>query len=294
MKVIMHSFGTNQNFYLQSTFLIINLLQYRDEIDSINVITDKPHYYNRLSNYINIFAVDEHTLRVWAGDYNFVFRVKLKAIEMIIKHDKGDSPVLYLDVDTFIYQGFEVMKQELLSRKALMHNNEGKLSACPTHSAARVWNGVKYKTLGGYTISKDDVMWNAGVIGIPTGSCDEIIDTAIMMCDDMCRLIPVNFLIEQFCVSVALQRKFEIQAASGCVGHYWSNRDAWTGLIAGFITESFMKNYTVEEDVRRIAEFDFGQIPIACIKTNTEIKLHRAISGYFRPKVLSTIEYRKK
>lgn len=290
MKILLHTFGTDQIFYLQSTFLILNWLRYRNEIDSINVITDQPAYYRKFEKYINIILVDKNTINQWKGEYGFVFRVKLKAIELVVTENSNKHPILYLDTDTFIYQGFNELKDTLLSGKGIMHINEGKLSECPKKSQSRLWKRIKNKTFGGNTITENDYMWNAGVIGIPADKCSETIDTAIKMVDDMCNRIPVNFLIEQFCVSVTLQRKVEIKAARGWIGHYWGNRDSWNNLISAFFAESYMKNSTIEEDMERMTNFNFGQIPIAVIPGNTELKLHRLVKKYFKPQVYENLQ----
>ncbi len=290
IKIVLHTFGTEQIFYLQSTFLILNWLQYRNEIDSINVITDQPAYYRKFEKYINIILLDKNTIDKWKGESGFVFRVKLKAIELVAAQNSNIHPILYLDTDTFIYQGFNELRDSLLAGKGIMHTNEGKLSECPKRSQARLWNRIKNQTFGGNTITKDDCMWNAGVIGIPADKCNETINTAINMVDDMCRRIPVNFLVEQFCVSVTLQRIVEMQAASGWIGHYWGNRDSWNNLISAFFAESYMKNCSVEEDMERMTNFNFKQIPIAVIPGNTEVKLHRLVKKYFKPQVYKNLK----
>jgi hypothetical protein len=284
MKIVLHTFGTNQIFYLQSTFLILNWLKYRNEIDSINVITSQPHYYRKLEKYINIIPVDERTINQWKGEFGFVFRVKLKAIELIITQNSDEQPILYLDTDTFIYKGFHELKDSLSAGKGIMHINEGKLSECPTRSGARLWKRVRNQTFAGNTITENDCMWNAGVIGIPAANCYRIIETAIKMTDEMCARINVNFLIEQFCVSVTLQRLVEMQDAYAWIGHYWGNRDCWNNLISAFFSESYMKNCSVEEDLERISDFNFGQIPISAIPRNTATKLNKLAIKYFSPK----------
>lgn len=284
MKIVLHTFGPNQIFYLQSTFLILNWLKYRSEIDSINVITDHPAYYSKLDKYINIISVDENTIDQWRGEFDYIFRIKLKAIELIINQNSNNQPILYLDTDTFIYGGFNELKDSLFAGKGIMHINEGKLSECPKRTQARMWKRIKNQTFAGNIITENDFMWNAGVIGIPANISNKTIETAIKMCDEMCSSINVNFLIEQFCVSVTLQRIAEIQAANGWIGHYWGNRDSWTNLISSFISESYMKNCSVEDDLERISGFNFGQIPVAAIPRNTEIKLHKMVHKYFKPK----------
>jgi hypothetical protein len=284
MKIVLHTFGTNQIFYLQSTFLILNLLKYRNEIDSINVITDHPDYYRKMEKYINIIPVDEKTINQWKGEFGFVFRVKLKAIELIITKNSDNKPILYLDTDTFIYKGFNELKESISAGKGIMHINEGKLSECPTRSGTRLWKQIKNQTYAGYTILETDCMWNAGVIGIPAKHSNDMIDTAIRMCDEMCARINVNFLIEQFCVSVTLQRLVEMQEACGWIGHFWGNRDSWMNLISAFFSESYMKNCSIEEDMERMSVFNFGQIPISAIPRNTATKLNKLVIKYFSPK----------
>jgi hypothetical protein len=284
MKIVLHTFGTNEIFYLQSTFLILNLLKYRDEIDSINVITDHPDHYRKLEKYINLITVEERTINQWKGEFGFVFRVKLKAIESIINQNSDKHPVLYLDTDTFIYKGFNELKDSFSAGKGIMHTNEGKLSECPTRSGTRLWKRIKNQTFAGNTITENDCMWNAGVIGIPANNCDRFIETAIKMCDEMCARISVNFLIEQFCVSVTLQRMVEMQEACGWIGHYWGNRVCWNNLISAFFSESYMKNCSIEEDMERMSDFNFRQIPISAIPRNTATKLNRLVIKYFSPK----------
>lgn len=290
MNIVLHTFGSELKYYLQSIFLILNWLQYKNQISSITIVTEKPLYYKRLENYIGITTVDETTINRWKGEYGFKFRVKLKAIELFLNHNTNTHPLLYLDTDTFIYHGFDELNETLLSGKGIMHINEGKLSECPTRSGSRMWGRIKNQTFAGITITKDDSMWNAGVIGIPAIHCSETIETAIKMCDEMCSRMPVNFLIEQFCVSVALQRKVEIEPAIKWIGHYWGNRNGWNNLISAFFTESYLNNCSVEDDMERLASFDFEKIPIAVISGNTETKLHKLVNKYFKPRVYTNLQ----
>jgi len=153
-----------------------------------------------------------------------------------------------------------------------------------------MWKGIKDQTFDGNRLTSDDCMWNAGVIGIPAGISSDAIKMAINMCDDMCKVIPPMFLIEQFCMSVTLQRKVEMQAANGWIGHYWSNRDPWNQLISTFINESYMKGCSLEEDIERMRNFNFRQIPIANIPTNSERKLHSLVNKLYKPRVYLILE----
>lgn len=270
--------------------MILNLLRYRNEIDSINIITDHPDYYKKLEKYINIIAVDDKTINQWKGEFSFVFRVKLKAIELIISRNSDEQPILYLDTDTFIYKGFHELKNSLSEGKGIMHINEGKLSECPTRSGFRLWKQIRNQTYGGNTITENDCMWNAGVIGIPANICEKMIDTAIKMCDEMCARIKISFLVEQFCVSVTLQRMVEMRAACGWIGHYWGNRDSWNNLISAFFSESYMRNSSLDDDLERISAFDFGQIPISAIPRNAATRLHKMVNKYFSPRELQYLK----
>src|ERR1700710_800580 len=103
MNICLLNFGENISYHTQTSFCIYSLLaNCADSVKTINVITDKPLFYNHLKQQINIIPITENELTDWKGKYQFIWRIKIKAIEKICSL-YPNCPVIYLDTDTFVY-----------------------------------------------------------------------------------------------------------------------------------------------------------------------------------------------
>ena len=118
MHLLYCTFGNHFHHHLQAAFSAMSFLQQRNEIDSINIITDTPWFYNNLKGHVNVITVTPEKIKEWKGPHDYFFRVKIKAIQQIASMYAG-SPVMYCDTDTFLYGNMAELKADLLKGKPL-------------------------------------------------------------------------------------------------------------------------------------------------------------------------------
>jgi hypothetical protein len=289
MDIIFLTFGPNIRNHYQANFCILSLLKVQDQFNVINVLTDYPEFYRRLGDRVRIVPITADQVQEWKGEYNFVFRPKIKALEYYISQ-YGDRPVLFLDSDTFLYRNDLDFKNLLEQNTAIMHEPEGKVSEMTSKTAQKMWRGLQGKTFGGITITKDHVMWNSGAIGIPVDRNMEAVQMALKICDEMRHAGITSFMTEQFSFSLALEKIYGLQPATPWVGHYWSNKEDWNEVISAFFLESLLTCSTLEQETERIDRFNFAQLPVKKKVKNTRLRLIKLVEKIFPTKPITYTE----
>ena len=288
MNLVYIAIGDNITMRLQAAFSIYSFLTNASGINSINIITDYPEYYNFLADKVMVITIDSKKVKEWKGDYNYLWRLKLKAIELVCDMYRG-KPVVYLDGDTFLYNGFSDFKKSLLSGKAMMHENEGPISQARNKTARTMWSQLKGKTYEGIVVDEKKCMWNAGVIAIPNNNGEKSILTALKICDAMCRDGVKQGLIEQFSVSLALSETYDLEAADKYIAHYWSNKNEWSEEISKFLLANYFASKSNEEIIKEMSEFPYSTLPIKKKPKNTKERLNKLLEGIFPPKEVKYI-----
>ena len=285
MHVIYLVFGTNVRNHFQANFSMLSFLQQPAALDGITVVTDAPDFYRHLAGHVTVMPVDEATLREWKGEFDFFWRVKIKALEAVAQQRPGVA-LMYLDSDTFLHGALPELQARLSAGQAFMHEREGALSELRSKTDQRMWSQVRQKTFGGVQLHERHGMWNAGVVGIPAEKAVAAIALALRMCDDFSRQQVTPRLIEQFAISVALEETFPLHAARPYIGHYWSNKDEWNEHIAAFLLESHLQKWSVTEEIAQLAQFNFQVAPVKKMLKNTRWRLYHLVDRIFPPKEL--------
>lgn len=283
MNLLFLTFGPNIKNHYQANFAILSFLPHQKELSTIYVFTDYPQYYQHLAQQVQIITISEEQLTAWKGPHNFFWRVKIKAIEQLVR-EHPDHAVMYLDSDVFLYQNPQNLRAQLKQGAAFMHQIEGKLSALKSKTEKRMWEQVKYMDLGGFKITERHHMWNAGVVALPSQHNLAAITLALEVCDRMCAQQVTPRLIEQFALSVALEETYKLQEAKPWLAHYWGNKDEWNEHISQFFLESHLKNCTVAQEIARIQEFDYKQLALLKRNKKTRARLINVIDRLFPPK----------
>ncbi|MDR3706248.1 MAG: hypothetical protein P4L28_10115 [Paludibacteraceae bacterium] len=280
MNLVYLVFGDELKNHVQTNLSLLTFLK-ASEINSVNIITDKPEFYNQVSTFVKIIPVSDHQLTEWKGEHDFFWRIKIKAIELIANMYKGED-ILYVDSDTFLFSENVNKIQEFLSNGySFMHLNEGKLSQLNTKTEKRMWNQVKNNTFGGVKITEETCMWNAGIISISGAKSNQIIQLTLDICDDMLQANVTRRLIEQFSFSVALNKCSKLIPAENYIGHYWGNKQEWNSFITNFILKSYFQKHTVEEQIEDLKGFDFSAMPIFVKESNTKKRIVNLLNYIF-------------
>lgn len=289
MNLIYLTFGDNISNHMQAQFSIYSFLCQKHELNTINVVTDEPAFYNNLKDEINIITINKETLKDWEGKYNFFWRVKIKAIELICSMYKNES-VIYLDSDTFLYKDIRPFKAALIKGSAFMHENEGQLSTAKGKTVKKMWAQVKGKTYGNTTILPIHNMWNAGVVAIPNTKNNDECKLALNITDEMCKQGVTKRLIEQFALSVSLHEMYGLQEANDVIAHYWSNKENWNNAIEKFLISASFRSFTLEKTVEAIKDFDFSKFAVKIKSKNTNRRLKSITDKFFPDKDLLFIK----
>ena len=247
---------------------------------TINIITDKPEMYNAVADDVNIIRVEEDILNKWKGEFDFFWRIKIKAIEHVYKMFEGQH-ILYLDSDTFLFGDISYLINQLNAGCSFMHLCEGEWGSLKSKTERKMWGQINNNSYGNVTITEKIPMWNAGVIGIPGKTGMEIIAKTLMICDDMLKANVTRRLIEQYAFSVALSATTTLLEAQTQIAHYWSNKEGWNKLINDFFIDHFLKKSSKEEMITAIKNIDFSLLPVYAYQPSTREKLKKFIDSWF-------------
>ncbi|MDQ3552021.1 MAG: hypothetical protein M3413_10865 [Bacteroidota bacterium] len=290
MNLLFITFGKNINIHSQAAFAIYSFLVYKHQVNSVNVITDAPQYYQHLKEEVNIITISEDLLSEWKGPHNFFWRIKIKAIEQLCNQYKG-QPVIYLDTDVFLFKDSKILKESFLNSVAFMHEDEGVLSKAKSKTEKKMWHQVASKTFGSITVKESDSMWNAGVVAVPNSKNGKDISTALAICDEMCAAGVTPRLIEQFALSLALDQYYTLKPASPFIAHYWSNKAEWDKEITDFFSGCLFQQLTQQQILDLVASYDFLKHPVKQLTRNTSKRLQKYINSFFPPR---NVEYASK
>jgi len=282
MNIVYLVFGNNIDHYQQVYFSIYTCIARKNIEDKIIVVAQDPSLFRSFEDNIEIIPIDKDVIKIWEGPYQFFWRVKIKALQLIAQKYPLD-PILYLDGDTFFYKDIDTLRNGLISGQNYMHLKEGKLSVLSSKTEKLMWKQTKGKIYHNIRIDENSAMWNAGLIGISNKQFD-CLDLTLGINDAMCADGVTRRLIEQFAFSLGLNQYSALQPANQIVGHYWGNKKGWNKIIDHFLKECFMKNYSLDQIIERMKEMDLTKNPIGIKESSTQKRLTNLIDKFFKPK----------
>lgn len=275
-------FGNKMDNYQQVYFSAYTALANKNPEDRIIILAEDPLLFKSFQDKIEVIPISRELIKKWEGEYQFFWRVKIKALQLVAEKYPSDA-ILYLDGDTFFYDKMDSLRKGMEQGQNYMHVKEGKLSELSSKTEKLMWKQMKGKSYSNIKIGNDSTMWNAGLIGISPKhfAC---LDLTLMINDAMCADGVTRRLIEQFAFSLGLDQFSKLKPADHVVGHYWGNKPEWNQIISQFLKEFFMKNYSLDDILNRIRQIDFSQIPIKVKESSTQKKLKNLVDGFYKNK----------
>lgn len=280
MNILYIAFGDDPLIHAQFSFSIYSFLNQHPYVETINIITDKAEYYHHLKPLVNIITITASDLKDWKGKHNYLWRIKIKAIEKLALLYPNQQ-IVYLDADTFLYGDIASLKNNLNKGLAVMHEEEGFLSQKKTRTQRIMWQQIKDKVLGNIKMKPTDKMWNAGVIAFPNTCNLNEVKLALAICDDMCDVVPVKHFVEQYAFSIALQKMYGLAEAKNCIAHYWGTKDTWNKVINKFFLEAYFCKWSQETIIQKVDEMDKTSIPVYEKIKNTGVRLKALVDNLF-------------
>lgn len=211
---------------LASVVTAAGFLQQSNPGISILLYTDRPEFarqYLSAYRFVEIRKLSKEQIRSWRGPQDYLFRIKIRAIQECLK-----APVeklCYLDGDTFLRKHPEGLFEAIQEDQILMYCREGQLQ----DPSIRNWEPIRQilpslklelnRQL--FPVSGHDSMWNAGTIGI-CRSHSELIDHVLELTDQYCSQAHENFYHQdQLMFSLVFDRFSRLAAAADFgVYHY--------------------------------------------------------------------------
>lgn len=279
MNIIYLVFGNNMENYQQVYFSAYTAFAHKNTEDRIIVVAENPSLFASFQDKIEIIPISRKLIKEWEGEYQFFWRVKIKALQLVAEKYPSDS-ILYLDGDTFFYQNMDSLRDGMKNGQNFMHVEEGKLSALSSKTEKLMWRQMKGKSYENIIINENVAMWNAGLIGVSQRHF-ECLDLTLRINDAMCADGVTRRLIEQFAFSLGLNQYSELQPADHIVGHYWGNKKQWNDTISLFLRECFMKKYHFDAVIERIKDMELSKIPIRIKESSTQRKLKNLIDKFY-------------
>ena len=280
MNLLYLTFGNNPTIHSQTAFSVYSFLSQPAAVGSVNIITDNTSFYQHLLPHANLIQVTKDELEEWKGKHSFFWRIKIKAIERICKLYPGE-PVLYLDTDTCLLGDAEKIKNDFYNGRAFMHDDEGYLSAKTTKTQKNMWRQIAGKTFGNLQMQPVDHMWNAGVVGTPNTEDGADCKLALAICDEMCGEGVTRYFIEQYALSLSLEKTYGLLEAKTEIVHYWSAKELWTGKIDDFFLEAYFAKWDVEKILANMKQLDLSGLPVYQKVKSTNVRLKGLVDKFF-------------
>ena len=280
MNLLYLTFGNDTSIHLQAAFSIYSFLSENKQVNTVNIITDNASFYSHLGKMVHIITINKEEIIEWQGEYNFFWRIKIKAIEKLCHLYPGE-PIVYLDTDTFLYNNIEFIQQTLSNNGALMHINEGFLSEKNSKTEKKMWQQIAGKKFGDIIMHSKDSMWNAGVVATPNTQNGNDLILALKICDEMCANKVSKRLIEQYALSLALDKTYGLVEAKSSIAHYWATKQLWNIKISALFLEAYFAQWGDAAIIKKVNLLSKERIPVFERVKNTNLRLKVIIDKLF-------------
>ncbi|KIH81281.1 hypothetical protein [Pseudomonas batumici] len=222
-------FGT-ETYHQEAVFSIASALaRLREtpgaELD-IQVFTDNPEPYRLLP--VRIRPLDEATRKRWSEPHGYHFRIKHVVMRTVL--EEAEQAIL-IDTDTF----FHCSPMELFKRV-----EPGTLLCNVIYGAYGVDKKMTlYTALSALLKEKglaDDQMMtlNSGVIGLNRQDIS-LMDRSIQLMDELFPFAQGAYTLEEFCLSVAAYRTWNVRECPDLIHHYWGRKVLFRAKVKAWL-----------------------------------------------------------
>jgi len=195
---------------------------------SVHVYTDEPAAYAALEGRIAVEPVSLDRIREWRGPHDFVHRQKTELVRDLAARFPGDR-LLYVDSDTFFTGPLARAADRIGPGRSVLHVREFPIATHGTSQMKKFRRDMKGVAFRGAPIDLACDMWNAGAVGLDPAQLGllaewlELIDAVYPRVQ--------RFFVEQFAISLLLQRDTTVAAIDDVLFHYWYQKDEYTEAL---------------------------------------------------------------
>lgn len=252
-------YGGDETYYNGAKFSILSFLSHveKKHWPHVLVLAEKSEYFSSFP--IEVHRLEEQWKESWTCNGQYHFRIKNRGLKHIIeKADNSLNKFLFLDADTYFNYDPSVLFELISDDRSLLFYPEENVYLSKPGSEYYKLKGLTLPLKSGqtYQVTKSSVMWNSGVIGLSRKMLDVLDDAdefILAMMDSDCNA----HTIEQFALSEALNKYYEILPAKDKVAHYsTSGRKDWARVVLErFFIENGNKSF--EEQVQLAKKVSF-------------------------------------
>lgn len=213
----------------------------------IHVYTDDPGFFSPLHGALSVRPLGAGEIRAWRGPHDFTHRLKAAMIREMAERHPAD-PLLYLDADTFFTAPVGPVFGRITPASSVMHEREYSVATRDSGQLRRFRKHMGGLSFRGAPVDLGGEMWNAGAVGIHP-SRFPVVDTWLEFID---ALYPSyrRGLVEQYGISLLLQRSTELRACADAVFHYWAQKDEYGAAIRREL--GLLRGMTLAESLRHV------------------------------------------
>lgn len=230
--LVYQSYGNEQG-HIQTLYSVLTALAFASENTEIHIYTDNIPAFSLIENEVMFHKLDTNIIQEWRGVHDFTHRLKIMML-LDLHSQFSQSPVLYLDGDTFFTQNYTDIIHTINDKSVLMHIREYPVNTHGTGQMKRFRKNMKHLTFQNEPIDLNVYMWNAGVIGFMPAHIP-VLHKVIEFVDEIYPKYPKH-IIEQFAVSYFFQKEYKVQPSDAYITHYWDKKPEYTQSIMRFLS----------------------------------------------------------
>lgn len=203
---------------------------------NIIVFTDMPERFDWLKAWLPLDArlLTRDQIPELSGPHGFLLRAKIAVMAQI--HDETCGNLLFIDTDTILRGRLENIFRGVASGECFLHKMEWPLhkgrklhpELCPRDLDFTLASGTQIQ------IDGETEMWNSGVVGIPA-TAGALLRDALELCDRFYDVFP-GWHVEQFSISIVLQKTRKLHGCRREVFHYWHNKPIFNKYTGRFFS----------------------------------------------------------
>lgn len=190
---------------------------------TIHIWTDQPAFFKqyRCCNDVSLHTLDKPTIQDWAGERQFVHRVKIKLIEQATQLLAGK--LIYLDTDVVLTTDIRQLFDQISPKHYLMHSAEGTLADSNLPLNRKIGRFLRNRPIAingqKVIVPQTTMMHNAGVIGFETAEGPTLV-AEVLATSDALYAAWNRHTMEQLAFSYVLG-KGHVMDTTPQVTHYW-------------------------------------------------------------------------
>jgi hypothetical protein len=241
----------NTNFFNEFVFSFLSVIKHDKTIQFIIYTDNKSRIENLVpkTHKIHYQIINNETIANWKGKNNDNFRVKIKIIEHLLSNFSGNF--IHLDTDTFVKKDLNLYFDSVAKNSFIFDELEDdifKNSGGIAKKFVKFINKNKtFLTQENYTITKQFLIWNSGVLGFSSSLQKHI--ASVLTFNDALYEKGAPYIIEQASFSYYIPQHYNIITSQNDIHHYWYFKEFRTILEAfckkdnGNISAELLKNW---------------------------------------------------